>query len=173
MNKLTRLALIIALVIVALMPLAAQENAEETTPAPLPLLAIQAAASGSFADNDAETFTLTLDGSPELIAVMNRESGLGAKVSIEALTEAWAAIEEAAAVGVLNTGDLSITVSLSAPIFDALAGSVSYTASVVSIKGADEVPATFDTATLFLRLDADFVAAALAVDAELGLPVGE
>ncbi|MCD4684755.1 MAG: hypothetical protein K8S97_02315, partial [Anaerolineae bacterium] len=124
---------------------------------------VQSVLSGEFADNGDGTFLLTLEGVPDNTPYMfhspNRLAGLYPTL---ALALDWAVMTDLEATAVLETGDLSLDLTLKAPEYDPGSDTLTYTATIEAIftfdtdaKDEPETPAKFDTATLFILIDND------------------
>lgn len=153
------LALLLLLIPSAL----AQEASEEVVIEPS-IIMTQEASSGVLVDNGDGTYTLTLEGVDESLPYLidNGDAPDAGVLETAKVMDAWAAVEGLSVQGaVLQTADATVLVTLSAPVFDFISGSVSYTASVDAIvqeEGAPEValPEVFEETTLYILVSEEF-----------------
>lgn len=161
MKKLMLIVLLVALVL----PLTFVSAQRDKTA----LVMVQRAAGGSLTDNGDGTFSLVLEGvSSKLPFVRRSERGAGA-LDTPAFFGLWSSSEDLAAPGVLTIGDTSVSVTLTMPAYDPVAETASYTIEVVSVRGADAAPDSFEEATLFIRPDDAFVRMVRSLSASTGL----
>lgn len=157
---LLRLALLVLLVPTVF----AQDTSETEGAIPPSIIMVQEATSGVLVDNDDDTYTLMLEGVDESLPYLmdDAESPDGGVLESTKLLDAWAAVDGLVSEGaVLQTPDATILVTLSAPVFDFISGSVSYTVTVEGVvqeEGAPEVllPEVFEDATLYIVASEEF-----------------
>ncbi|MBI5958806.1 MAG: hypothetical protein HY866_08730 [Chloroflexi bacterium] len=154
MKTVVRLAIVVVMLVVML-PLASVHAEGDETYAGF---FIQEAESGTMIDNMDGTYTLTLEGVGEDTEwlVSTPYAGVGA-VSTGELAQIWASHPDGlVAQAVLEIDDVVVSLSLTAPVFDAENESISYTATVVVPEGekdAPEVAAEFESAVLYIVTD--------------------
>lgn len=155
----------LALLILIVPTLGAQDSAAEENSVIAPsIIMAQEASSGVLVDNGDDTYTLTLEGVDESLPYLmdDAEAPDGGVLESAKLLDAWAAVEGLASEGaVLQTPEATVLVTLSAPVFDFISGSVSYTViveGVVQEEGAPEVllPEVFEESTLFIIVSEEF-----------------
>ncbi|MFW5709120.1 MAG: hypothetical protein ACOCX5_02750 [Chloroflexota bacterium] len=126
------------------------------------------AASGGFEEVEDPTFVLTLEQVDESTAyVFTRPALMGGRYLISEFTDNWRfAIEldsdvTISAAALLTTEDASIIMTLSEPVFSD--ETLTFLATIESIMefdatdGKSEVPATFETANLFITMEPTFM----------------
>lgn len=154
----------LALLLLIVPTAAAQDAAEEEITIAPSIIMAQEATSGVLVDNGDETYTLTLEGVDESLPYLmdDTEAPDGGVLESAKLLDAWAAVEGLASQGaVLQTPEATVLVTLSAPVFDFISGSVSYTVTVEGVvqeEGAPEVllPEVFEEATLYIIVSEEF-----------------
>jgi hypothetical protein len=154
MKTVVRLAIVVVMLVVML-PLAPVHAEGDESYAGF---FIQEAASGTMVDNMDGTYTLTLTGVGEETDWLLTSPYAGiSSVSTGELALIWSSNPDGlAANAVLEVGDVSVSLSLTAPVFDAENEAVTYTASVIVPEGekdAPEVPAEFEAAYLYIVTD--------------------
>jgi len=141
----------------------------QTTPAPT-LTMTHKATSGTLTDNEDGTFTLTLEGVSERVSYLSRAAVLNAgAVELAGLADAWASVEGLTARAVVTIGDVTVVLTVGAPTFDVLAGTLTYTGELLSVNGADAAPTEFEAASVFVQAAADFTEQMGAAADEIGL----
>ena len=168
------LVLLILALILPLTPAGAQEEVEIAED--LSGFYTVNATSGALAPNDGdETYTLTLQGVPETLAVVVDKPYLFAwRVSTLFLIGNWAAAPgDLEASAVLEVDGVTVWLTLTAPAYDDEAQTLSFTAQVTGVYNEDDTketkaPESFETAALFIYTDHDFEASLLAGLAERG-----
>jgi hypothetical protein len=124
---------------------------------------VQPAFSGEFVDNGDDTYTLSLESAVEFNSwIVMLPEFFSANHSLAEFAGDWSFSDEMAAEAVLQLGDMSITLTLSTPVYYLVDGTFSYTVVVEEIvsdtvaKGGPSLPETFANATLIIQLDAQF-----------------
>jgi hypothetical protein len=141
----------------------AQEDEEGfETPESLSGIIVQTASTGEFIDNGDDTYRLILEGVDEETGVFMWMPNLsGGIYSTELLAEEWQSTpDDLAGDAQLELGDMSISMSVTNPVFDSHMGILEYTVENYEITPDDpgylELPEYFETATLFVMVDFDF-----------------
>lgn len=156
--------------------LAQDAAADEVVLTPVIIMA-QEATSGVLVANEDGTYTLTLEGvSEELPYLIDTADAPDAGfLETAKVMDAWSVVEGLTAEGAaLQIPEATVLVTLSAPVFDFISGSVSYTAvveGVVQEEGQPEValPEVFEEATLFILASREFWTGLAEGYEELGL----
>lgn len=157
------------LVVMMLLVLLAIPTFAQTTPAPT-LTMTHRATAGTLTDNEDGTYTLTLEGVSERVSYLSRASVLNTgAVELAGLADAWASVEGLTARAVVTIGDVTVVMTVGAPTFDVLAGTLTYTGELLSVNGADAAPTEFETASVFVQAAADFTEQMGAAADEIGL----
>jgi hypothetical protein len=158
--------IVVAWLIVLVLPLVpVGAQGEGLLPAPgITAVFYQSATSGSFVDNGNGSYTLTLEGvGVEVIWLISSPSLQVYRVDAATLVADWAAAPESLSTSaVLETADLNIQMTLSSPVYDAVAGTQTYQATVsqvmaiVESKDEPALPETFDSANLSIAWGLEF-----------------
>jgi hypothetical protein len=122
---------------------------------------IQKAESGTMTDNGDGTYTLALQGVGNSFEwlVTSPNAGLGYVDNGEVALD-WASVPDGLeATAILETQDATLSLTLTGPEYDSMAGSFSYNATIIVPEGEKDVPAVpeFDAATLYIVADTAFV----------------
>lgn len=166
MNNLLRLAIGIFGLGLALLPIPAyaQGNSGTNTAAIIPpSIYYQPVASGTFADNGDQTYTLTLEEVPlEILRFENTPALKMRRVDTGGFATSWALVPDLSTAAVMDTEGLEIDLTLSAPAYDPGAGTLAFHAVVDQLsflepsKDKPTVPETFSTAHLSIAATSDF-----------------
>lgn len=166
----------LALLLLVVPSALAQDAAEEEVVLTPVIIMAQEATSGVLVDNGDGTYTLTLEGvSEDLPYLLDSDTPDAGVLETAKVMDAWAVVEGLTAEGAaLQTPEATVLVTLSAPVFDFISGSVSYTAvveGVVQEEGQPEValPEVFEEATLYILASQEFWAGLAEGYEELGL----
>jgi len=154
----------LALLLLVVPSALAQDAATEETVLPPTIIMVQEATSGVLVDNGDGTYTLTLEGVSEQLPYLmdNAENPDAGILETAKVMDAWAVVEGLTAEdAVLQIPEATVLVTLSAPVFDFISGSVSYTAiveGVVQEEGAEEIPLpeVFEETTLYILAFEEF-----------------
>jgi hypothetical protein len=171
MKRLTRIVLLLHLLASLSLVTIAQESTEESpleisVPDDHAQVLVQQATSGTFVAADDGGYLLTLAELGGEFSWFTEAPQLNAGTELlSPVMMGWQAAEELVAQSaVLHTGDVAVVLMLTAPTYDNDEDILTYTATVVEIipqGDADDKtpPEEFDEATLFIRVDADFMRA--------------
>lgn len=170
MSKFIRLFMLTVLTVLPLSVILAQDEAEADTA--LNGTWVQSATSGNFTEaEETDTYILTLATSSDAVQWIETSDSLraGSYPAIEFQGDWDFAAQEMdlTVEGILTTQTETITLLLSAPVYDD--GMFSYTVTVASIQPFDpeadaekaELPMSFDEATLFIPFTEEFLQALL------------
>lgn len=163
MRLLTSFSLVALLAVIVLFTTMAQDD-EIPVPDDYAQVIVQQADSGTFTEIDDTTYTLTLTGVSEELTWFIESPWLNAGTeSIFLVSGSWAAAEDLVAEDVvLHTGNVSVILTLTTPGYDEDTATMTYTATITEIRVEEETaddktpPETFEAATLFIRIDAEF-----------------
>ena len=161
MRNTVRIMMLVLIVLVAL-PLTsalAQDGGTSSLTAEVEGVYYQAAAAGSFAVVDGDTYTLTLEGvSDQFVWLVTMPTMQVFSIPVVNVADNWAfAGEEIQAEAVLETGNLNIHMMLSMPAYDAEAGTITYQAVVGDLVEIEEtkdgpmLPESFEAANVSVK----------------------
>ena len=162
-----RSSCIIVLILVGLFTVSIVGAQEETEAGNADLVGyiVQTALSGEFMDNGDATYTLILASVAEYNSwIVSAPEFATANHSLAEFASDWSFDDELTAQAVLQLDGMAISLTLYAPVYYLLDGSLSFTASIdeivtdtpVPAKGGLVAPTTFDFATLIIHLDGAF-----------------
>jgi len=162
-----RSSCIIVLILVGLFTVSIVGAQEETEAGNADLVGyiVQTALSGEFVDNDDATYSLILASVAEYNSwIVSAPEFVTANHSLAEFASDWSFDDELTAQAVLQLDGMAISLTLYAPVYYLLDGSLSFTASIdeivtdtpVPAKGGLVAPTTFDFATLIIHLDGAF-----------------
>jgi hypothetical protein len=158
------------LIVLMLVALWVVPSLAQTTPAPNALTMTHRATAGTLTDNEDGTVTLTLEGVSERVSFLSRGATLNAgAVELAGLADAWSTVEGLTARGVLTIGDVTVVLTVGAPSYDVLAGTLTYVGELVSVNGAEAAPTEFEKASMFVQASATFIEEMGAAADEIGL----
>lgn len=155
MKRLLSVLLVVVLALVSLSVVAAQEtDAQETVS---PVRVTQTATGGTLTQGEGKFFTLVLNGVQAIVpyAQVNNPE-LGGVLSAPGFFEMWGLVGQAN-VASFTVNKVTVTLSLSAPVYDSKAKTTTYTAEVLSVKGAEAAPSEFGRVSLYINGSAVFV----------------
>jgi hypothetical protein len=161
-NRASSLVLILVFVLLAV-PVSAQEVEE------LSGVLVIYADTGSLVAGEGDAYTLTLEGIEDAADwLLVSPDPAVSHVDILSLVGNWTAVEGLEATGLTEAGDISLTLTLSAPEYDADAETLSFAAMVEEAvmaeepKSGPEIPEAFEDVSLFILSDTEFTAGWLA-----------
>lgn len=176
----TRIMMVFVLLFAVGFAAMAQGDDDESATVPEDFSAslVQQTAAGTFEvteeDGDIITGTLTLQGIQEYTpALVSAPAPAATLYQTQTLVDDWLTFnaqddtEAATTTGLLQVGNLTITLTLSDPMFDDMEGVFTYTATVEDVFSTDSeldpkelvMPEEFENAVLFLLVDTDFATA--------------
>ena len=170
MKNVFRFMMVLALLAASLMVVAAQDDVEIVIDPATSGVFTQDITSGTWVDNDDETFTLTINDVAEytdwVFIAPNVDAG---QFETLFLSNFWGAVDGLSATATLRTDNVTAVLTLTSPVLDLEANTLSYTATVDNIfftdldfalendKATPELAAEFSDATLSIIADADFI----------------
>ena len=154
---------LVGLLVLSFTIISAQDEDTSGFPEDLSGFIVQPALSGEFAANDDGTFTLSLVSATEFNAwIVSAPDLFTANHSLAEFAGDWSFDEEISADALLQLDELTVSLTLAAPVYYLVDGTFSYTVTINEIvggtdsKGGPSLPETFDGATLIIQLNADF-----------------